>query len=82
MSSDAATFYLTKSRSDTDRYRKMRGALRRIAGQGCERLVDPHTCRGANGYLRGEWCDGCIAAEGLGLPQDWFVMKSSGDWGR
>jgi len=53
----------------------MRYALREIARKGCERLVDPWTCRKPNGYPREEWCDGCIAADGLSLPVDWFVMK-------
>ena len=65
----------TKTRADTQRYRQMRLALREIARKGCERLTDPSTCRKPNGYPRNEWCDGCIAAEGLGLPTDWFVMK-------
>lgn len=72
---DPATFYLTKSRADTQRYRTMRAALREIASKGCERLVDPHTCRKPSGYPRDEWCDGCIAAHGLGLSVEWFVMK-------
>lgn len=63
------------SLSETRQYRAMRGALRRIARQGCSRLVDPSTCRKPNGYPEAEWCEGCIAAEGLGLPRDWFVMK-------
>ena len=56
-------------------YVRMRLALREIARKGCERLVDPSTCRCENGYPREEWCDGCIAAEGLAVPRDWFVMK-------
>ena len=75
MSASAADFYRTKTRADTQRYRAMRYALREIARKGCQRLVDPHTCRKPNGYPRAEWCDGCIAAQGLGLPDDWFVMK-------
>jgi len=53
----------------------MRGALRRIAREGCERLVDPSTCRKPNGYPREEWCPGCIAADGLGLSVEWFVIQ-------
>ncbi len=49
--------------------------LRRLARQGCSRLVDPSTCRKPNGYPEAEWCEGCIAAEGLGLPVEWFVLK-------
>lgn len=64
-----------RSLSEAQIYRHMRFALRRIAREGCSRLVDPHTCRGANGYPEAEWCEGCIAAEGLGLPRDWFVIK-------
>jgi hypothetical protein len=63
------------SLSEATKYRAMRFALREIARKGCERLVDPSTCRKPNGYPREEWCDRCIAAEGLGLPRDWFVMK-------
>lgn len=73
--SDAATFYLTKSRSDTARYRRMQAALREIAKKGCERLHPPSTCRKPNGYPREEWCDGCIAADGLGLHVEWFVLR-------
>lgn len=73
--SEHAEWYRTKSRADTERYRKMRAALREIARKGCGRLVDPSTCRAPNGYPREEWCDECIAAEGLGLPRDWFVLR-------
>lgn len=60
---------------ERERSRRMRGALRRLARQGCSRLVDPSTCRKPNGYPREEWCEGCIAADGLGLPVEWFVLK-------
>lgn len=55
--------------------RRMRFALRRIARKGCSRLTDPSTCRKPNGYPEAEWCEGCIAANGLGLPVEWFVLK-------
>ena len=57
-------------------YNRLRHGLRAIARKGCERLVDPSTCRQEKGgYPREQWCDGCIAAEALGFPRDWFVMK-------
>ncbi len=56
-------------------YRRMRGVLRELARRGCSRLVDPSTCRKPNGYPREEWCEGCIAADGLGLPVEWYVLK-------
>ena len=56
-------------------YLRMRGALRRLARQGCSRLVDPSTCRKPNGYPREEWCEGCVAADGLGLPVEWYVLN-------
>lgn len=54
----------------------MRYALKTIARKGCSRLVNPFTCRsGPNPYPKQEWCDGCIAAQGLGLSEDWFQIK-------
>jgi len=56
-------------------WRRMKGALRELARRGCSRLVDPSTCRKPDGYARDEWCEGCIAADGLGLPVEWYVLK-------
>ena len=60
---------------ERERSRRMLGALRVLARRGCSRLTDPHTCRQPSGYPREEWCEGCIAADGLGLPVEWFVLK-------
>ena len=57
-------------------FRRMKYGLREIARDGCHKTVDPSTCRmEKSGYPREKWCDGCIAAEALGFPRDWFVMK-------
>ena len=64
-----------KVKIDERVYYRARAALRSIARKGCQRLVDPSTCRQPNGYPREEWCDPCIAADGLGLPVDWFVLR-------
>lgn len=50
-------------------------ALKRLAARGCSRLVPPSTCRAENGYPQAEWCEGCIAAEGLGLDREWFQLQ-------
>lgn len=57
---------------------RARYALVRIAAEGCRRLTNPHTCRQPNGYPSLEWCEGCIAADGLGLPVEWFQLKDHG----
>lgn len=56
-------------------YLRMWHTLKRLASQGCSRLVPPSTCRSGNGYPENEWCDGCIAAEGLGLDREWFQLR-------
>ena len=56
-------------------YLRMWHTLRRLAARGCERLTPPSTCRAANGYPEAEWCEGCIAAEGLGLDREWFQLR-------
>ena len=56
--------------------RRGESALRRIAAQGCSRLHPPSHCRREpGGYPRAEWCNECIAADGLGLPVEWFVLR-------
>lgn len=55
--------------------RQMKFALQRIAKDGCSRLHPPSTCRKPSGYPREEWCEGCIAADGLGLSVEWFVLR-------
>ncbi len=63
-------------RIDSDKVEaRMIGRLRQIARRGCSRLVGPGSCRSKNGYPEDEWCVECIAAAGLGLPEDWFVLK-------
>lgn len=55
--------------------RRMEAALSAIARTGCARLHQPSHCRrDPGGYPRDEWCLACIAADGLGLPPEWFVL--------
>jgi len=64
------------AKREQENSRRMKGALTRIAKQGCGRLHPPSTCRREpGGYPREEWCLECIAADGLGLSADWFVLR-------
>ena len=56
-------------------YLRMWHTLKRLASRGCSRLTPPSTCRAKNGYPENEWCEGCIAAEGLGIDREWFQLR-------
>lgn len=51
-------------------------ALKELAARGCSHLTPPSTCRQKiAGEPRERWCEGCIAAEGLGLDPEWFQLR-------
>ena len=54
---------------------RMFHALKELAVRGCSHLTPPSTCRGQNGEPRERWCEGCIAAEALGLDREWFQLR-------
>jgi hypothetical protein len=68
---------LVYPRIDADNVeRRMLAGLLRLAKVGCHRLTPPSSCRREiGGYPEPEWCEGCIAAEALNLPRDWFVLR-------
>lgn len=67
---------LVHPRMDADATeRKMHAALLYLARHGCTRLTPPSGCRQSNGYPREEWCEGCVAADALNMPVDWFVLR-------
>jgi hypothetical protein len=56
-------------------YFRMWHALKRLAARGCGRLVPPSTCRSVHDSPEDQWCEGCIAAEALGIDREWFQLR-------
>ncbi len=55
---------------------RMFHVLKTLAARGCSRTVPPSTCRQTvAGYPRPEWCEGCMAADALGIDSEWFQLR-------